>query len=289
MRAGVSAAFVVAAVAAVAACAPQGELSIEVDGGNDTRDGISANRFADGWAVRFERVLLVLFDVAAARTGGDPALEVRGPIVVNAVSNAPIEIASPALVEAAAYDSFGLAVAPLDGNASTANANDDDVKLMTDNRWSVFVAGQAFQNARSVRFQWGFDADTRYPSCETLNGDGITVSEGGSATWKVRVDVEQLFRDDLTVDTSDTRFAALAAADGNGDGEDTDEDAGNDDGVIEQNELDAFLLSSLPQDLLSRYNTGGAADIASLNDYVRAATRSMIGFQLDGRCEAERR
>jgi hypothetical protein len=257
----------------VAGCSG-GFVTIVVDGGIAATDGIPANHFADGWSVRFDRWLVALADIAVTNGTNESLPVVSGPVVVDVVGGAAT-LLQPTAIAVGSYDA-GLSVVPVSGNVGFVGATREDAALLSDNGWSLFVSGQAFLNDRVMSFQWGLDANTRYTNCRNPQG-GIAISDGDTATWKVRVDPGALFADDLLDDASPLRFAALAAADANGDD------------ALDDVELSAALLSELPADVASRYITGGAGDIVDLHDYLRAASRRTIGFQSDGACTPERR
>lgn len=226
---------------------------------------------ADGYSVKFTKFLVVLSALSMAHRDGDVGGSVAGPLVFDLHPAGPHLVAAFTDIGARRWDRVGVTLAPARG-ATAGNATSADVKLMNDKGWSVYVEGTGALGAKTTTFRWGFDTGTRYSEChEKVSGHGVVVPNGGLATAEITVHGDHLFYDDLQSSTPSLRFAAVAGADANANGE------------VTLAELAKVDLTNLPS---GQYGTGGAGSVKDLRQFVEALTRTLVHFQGEGHCHS---
>jgi hypothetical protein len=236
-----SCAVVVLAAVAVSACASEpagvGELEIRAWGEEFIEVGVPADAMADGWSVSFARFEVSISD-----------LEIAG-----------VAMADPGAVDLALpSDGVGHRL----GRISSVAAGEYDDARFTLTR--AIVEGSASNGGVTKTFAWTFEVPTRYSGCETRT----VVPADGVGEFQITVHADHLFFASLVAEDPDLRFAALAAADDDGDG----------DGVITQAELQAAGLGS--------YDPGNL-DIADLWAFLVAQAGTMGHVDGEGHCDAE--
>jgi len=233
--------------------------------------GAGGEGFVDGNSVRFSRFLVAFSEISVADSSGARADEIAGPLVFDLKPPGPHLIGELTQIEARRWDRFAVAVQPA-AAATAGNATAADVQLMNDNGYSVFVAGEATDGQRTVVFSWGFANTTRYSEChEKSHGEGVVVPSGGTAPVELTIHGDHLFYDDLQSSEPSLRFAAIADADADSDGEVTLE------------ELASVDLTTLP---VGQYGTGGLGTVVNLRQFITALTRTLVHFQGEGHCHS---
>ncbi len=277
---------VVAVVAGLlTACSPSGSIAITTSGGDFAEQGIPSSAFADGADVVFSRFLVHIDEATLARDDVDGSVG-AGAAVFDVARDGPTPFTTIAGLEPGRWDAV-VAIGPAgaDGTNDTAandtgagdSASADDVALLVDNGFSVFVEGDATVDGRAYGFAWGFSTSTRYTDCRDENDDeGILVTADAITEWQLTVQPDALFRDDLSADGL-LRFAAIAGADG------------NDDGFVDLDELDAVALDDLTEALPDAYGRGAATGVDSLRDFISEQTRRLVHINGTGTCTAEKR
>lgn len=226
--------------------------------------------FVDGWSVSFSKFLLALGALQIADRSGAVGAELQQQKIYDLHAKGPHPILS-ATVAARRWDRVGVSILKAKG-AVAGNAAAADVALMNDHGHSVYVAGEAENGSRKIRFAWGFATETSYREChEATTGDGVAVPTGGVAAIQITIHGDHLFYDDLQSEDPSLRFEALAAADANADGE------------VTLDELAAVDLTTLPSD---QYGTGGDGSVTSLAGFVTSLTRTLVHYQGEGHCQS---
>jgi hypothetical protein len=244
--------------------AEPGDLGVAIYGEDFAEEGIPADLFTDGWAVSFDSVLLSVGDVTAAAGHDEPALTAPAFRVWNLArpsGGAGYEIAT-AEVPGGDYDHIAFRVAPA-GTLEPGNASEDDVALMADAGYAVYVAGSATKGGDTIAFAWGFTGGTAYGECE-----GTARVDGGAHQTVLTIHVDHLFYDDLFSEEPNVAFDLIAAADAAGDGN----------GDVTPEELAAVDLATE-----ERYQVGstGITDLWSFIDYQTATLGHIDG---EGHC-----
>ncbi|MEM1031307.1 MAG: hypothetical protein AAGN82_13245 [Myxococcota bacterium] len=253
-----------------------GRAEIETWGEAFIEAGIPAEAFEDGWAVSFERFVVVLSDVTVADANGEGAslaearafdLVTPGPHGVGALDDLP-----SGNLTAVGYRT----PVATDGTTAHESAATGDVEAMREAGFSIWASGVAARDQITKRFSWGFAADRRYDRCVDVGGgqeiDGVVVPNGGSVDLQLTIHGDHLFFDDLVSPEAGLRFAHMADADVDGDGE------------VTLAELDAVELSTIPP--AEGSYEAGAADVNTLGDFVRASVGSLGHFNGEGHCAA---
>jgi hypothetical protein len=235
-------------------------------------EGIPAAEFADGWSVKFDQFLISLTGISVHdRAGRGSALE--GNWLLDLTQPGPHELGSLELT-AKAWPWVGYAIEPVTSSTEVhESATGDDLELMEKGRYSVYVSGTATLGEVTKTFAWGFTNGTEYSDCVSeIDGkevEGLIVANGGDEKIQLTIHGDHFFYDDLASFEAVPRFAAMAAADANEDGEVTLE------------ELDAVALVEIEQ---GTYGTGSASHVDDLGEFVRALTRTIGHYRGEGHC-----
>jgi hypothetical protein len=248
-----------------------GQVRLTTWGEEFIEQGIGAEEFEDRSSVRFDRFLIHLGGFSARGPAGE--LNEARSWLVNLVSPGPHALAT---VTAASgqYDEIAYTVAPLTDDAELhASATGEDRALMEGGPYSVYVEGEAVHQGASQRFAWGFSDTTEYVECQQeVDGrlrPGFDVGVGGTTPVELTIHGDHLFYDDLASESAVLRFAALAEADADENGE------------VTLDELAAVSLIELPADT---YGTGNFSDVDDLGAFLRALTRTLGHFNGEGHC-----
>jgi hypothetical protein len=183
-----------ALLAFVAGCGARqpGTLEVRVYGEEYIEEGLPAELFNDGWAVRFTKFQIALSDVKAAR--GMATADLADPTVrtfdLAQPSGGAGVVVTTARVPGGAYDHTSYRIG------------------------SVSIAGTAKKGATTKRFAWDFTRATRFGSCESK-----AVVDGGTQTIEITVHGDHLFYDDLFSSMPNVSFELVAGADTDMDGD----------------------------------------------------------------------
>ena len=235
-------------------------------------EGIPAAEFADGWSVKFDQFLISLTGISVHdHAGRGSALE--GNWLLDLTQPGPHELGSLELT-AKAWPWVGYAIEPVTSSTEVhESATGDDLELMEKGGYSVYVSGTATLDDATKTFAWGFTNGTEYSDCVSeIDGkeiEGLIVANGGDEKVQLTIHGDHFFYDDLASFEAVPRFAAMAVADANEDGEVTLE------------ELDAVALVEIEE---GTYGTGSASHVDDLGEFVRALTRTIGHYRGEGHC-----
>ncbi|WP_437722461.1 hypothetical protein [Sorangium sp. So ce861] len=251
--------------------------------------GTGEENIADGWKVTYDRFLVTIGNVRAARSDAQETLSDPSVFVLD-LKNAPAAryvIAEFEGVSAVRWDRFGFDLPNAREGAKTlAPTTEDDVALMVENGYSVFFEGSIEKEdgescppsgecvpAKEVRFSWGLSAGTSFDDCATEDDlPGFSVPTGGAIAVKPTIHGDHWFFNNITAGVELTKRYAqyIADCDLDGDGETTIEE------LKEVKVADVFG---------QEYNLSGAlGEIETAYDYVVAQARTLGDFQGDGEC-----
>ncbi len=260
--------------------AGEGSVSLNAYGEEYIEDGIPASAFEDGWSATFERFLLVLGPIQVADEAAGTAGRIEEAVLLDLTRQGPHELGELHAIEARAWDDVGFLTQPATSSTERhASATADDLELMREHGYSVYVEGRAAREGVTKTFRWGFTHTTRYEHCvqvDTTGAEsrrGVLVTDGGVESVQLTIHGDHFFYDDLSAADAVLRFDAIAAADADEDGEVTLE------------ELDAIHLFELSE---GSYGTGSASDVNTLGDFVDALTDTLGHFQGEGHCHSIR-
>jgi hypothetical protein len=186
----------------------------------------------------------------------------------------PVEVERFTGLASQDWTEVSYAIAP-SADAAAGNATAEDVALMKEGNYAVYVDATAVKGMDRKHFAWGFTQNTLYEHCESTDkGEGLTVPDGGEETVQLTIHGDHLFFDDLQSPDAKMRFNALAAADVEG-------GLNGPNGEITMEELAMVDLTSLPA---GTYGTGGAGNVRTLRDFVSALVRTLGHYQGEGEC-----
>jgi len=267
-----------------------GSLTVHASGEEAARSGYPVGEgddeiaFADGWTLRFSKVIVSLANFTLRTADGDDARLDADPVV------ADLHLGEPDLwqwsdVPAQRWDRVGFEYVPASDDARTANAVDADaLELMIDNGYSLLVRATAEKGGREIELEYGFDFEIEHSHC--VSGldetDGVVVPEGAAAEAQITVHLDHLFFDSYASDEAALRFdpmAAVAPADG---------PLALEHLAAQDNLSDVRDASGQPLELA--YDPGSAFDPVpqDLRDYVIAAAATTGHFNGEGHCDYER-
>jgi hypothetical protein len=256
------AAVLAGGVCLVAGCSEQEEgegiLRVSIYGEELIEDTIPADIVVDGWQIDFSKFLVSVGDISADE------IDLEGHFVIDLAqpSGGDGHEVGTIMVPAGIVEHLDYRVGP-SASATAGNAAAPDVELMNGMGYSVYVEGAATRDDESIAFAWGFDTDTVYTQCETLQ----SVSDDAEATSQMTLHSDHLFYDDLDLPEPNVTFDLVAMADA------------EPDGTVTPEELRAVDISGLP-------NYGvGSRDIDDLWAFIEAQTTTLGHIDGEGHCD----
>lgn len=235
-------------------------------------EGIPAEVFEDGWSVKFDKFLVSITGISVHdRAGAGDELE--GNWLLDLTKPGPHELGSLDLT-AKAWPLVGYAIEPVSSDTERhESATAADLELMQGGKFSVYVAGTATDGDVTKTFAWGFTNGTQYSDCVSeIDGkeiEGVIVANGGDEKVQLTIHGDHFFYDDLASFDAVPRFAPMAAADA------------DDDGEVTLEELDGVPLVEIEE---GTYGTGSASHVDDLGGFVRALTRTIGHYRGEGHC-----
>jgi hypothetical protein len=235
-------------------------------------EGIPAAEFEDGWSVKFDQFLISLTGISVHDRAGKGS-ELEGNWLLDLTQPGPHELGSLDLT-AKAWPLVGYAIEPVTSSTEAhESTTGDDLELMEKGGYSVYVSGTATLEDVIKTFAWGFSNGTEYSDCVSeIDGkevEGLIVANGGDEKVQLTIHGDHFFYDDLASFDAVPRFAAMAAADADEDGE------------VTLAELDAVPLVEIEE---GTYGTGSASHVDDLGEFVRALTRTLGHYRGEGHC-----
>jgi hypothetical protein len=256
----------------LAACSEDAgaELTVRAWGEEYIEEGIPADEFNDGWAVKYDRFLINLGTVEVGQAGAAPALEEPQFQVFDLAraSKGEGQLVVAGEVPAGSYSNTQYKIYPADDDSIAGNASDADMKMMQGSKYSVFVSGTATKGGVDKSFAWGFKTSTSYEGCESKG----EIAEGRPGAVQVTVHGDHLFYDDLFSEEPMLLFGLIAQADDDGDAN----------GEVSQAELEAVDIRPL-----ANYQVG-STDIVDLWHFIEHQTTTLGHIDGEGHCETIR-
>lgn len=241
-----------------------GQLAVSIYGEDFIERGIPGGEpgcdgcVEDGWAVTFDRFLVVLAAVEVPGAARDETARVFDLARDSAGAGHPVvELTVPVSHRALDYT-----VAP-SAEAIAGNATAADVAHMIDAELAVYVEGRAERAGEVITFAWGFAEETRYTDCAIA----ARLTDGGVTPVELTIHADHLLYDDLDSGEPRVVFDLIAASDTDGDG------------AVSRAELEARDISAE-----SRYQVG-SRPIDDLWGFVAAQTATLGHIDGEGHCE----
>ncbi len=269
-----------------------GTLRVELEAEDTVTEGIgpaamgSAQGFADGWTLRFERFLVSIGGIAVADEGGAamavPASWASGHQVFDLRNGSGTELFTLPSVEARRYSRVSFESRVVGGETRFAErvSMTERVGMQGASLWLTAVATRG---PRTVRIDWKFREGWGYRECqgpEGRPGAGTVVREGGVTPLRLTIHGDHWVWLNLG-ESGGARFDAIANADTmaapyRGDG----------DGTVTLEELDRVPLASVPA-ADGSFNPNGRP-VTTLGDFMRWSTGTLGHIDGDGVCGARR-
>jgi hypothetical protein len=254
-----------------------------------TESGIASGASADGWAISFDRIVLVL---GRASLDGDTTCstysEARYTRVLSLLGAPAGQKISESFALGQCDFGFGVSNAESDSLLGVG-ATVEDLSFLRQpgadpyagpSGTSLFVAGHAENGEQTKTFAWAFRGRVRYRECkQVVDGmpvRGLELEQNEDVTVDIGLHPEALFADDLDDTKAVFRFAAFAEA---------DTTLGNDDGEVTLEELSLVPLATLQQ--TGVYGVGDVPPDAftTFEDFVYLGLAPKIArYRDDGTC-----
>jgi hypothetical protein len=240
----------------------EGSLTLELWGEAFIEEGIPEEEFGDGFAVHFDTFLINLGGITVAEADTVPVITMPKMTVWDLTRPGPLSLSSEN-VSAGDYTHTAYVISPATGKSVGGNVEDDVLTLMTENGYSIYVAGSATDGVAEVSFAWGFDTDTTYDPCHSTGA----LEPDSSTAVQITIHGDHLFYDSAVSEDPQLRFGDIAEADADSDGE------------VTREELEAIDI--LPLD----YYNVGSLDIDNLWDYLAHMTTTVGHIDGEGHCD----
>ena len=261
--------------------APYGDLRILTSGDTAVEAGFAGSDLVDGWAITFSRFLVNVGGVAIGEeaasviTLGDGAFA-----LVDQVHSGQKIVAVANDVAARAWPAFSFSVRPARASSLVGDgALTADLARMRALGASLLVQGSASKDGVTKSFEWPFTQTVVYENCQVTAGGrtvrGLTIGEGAATDVELTIRAQPFFEDNLGTLRPNLRFEPFAAADR------------DNDGIVTLTELAAVNLRDV-RTRFGNYATGGASEIVTLADYLRAQAVRVGAFRGVGTCQARR-
>ena len=244
--------------------AGEGRLAVSIYGEAFIEEGIPPGEpgcdgcVEDGWAVTFDRFLIVVTAVEIPGVARDDTARVFDLSRDSGGAGHPVVTFE---VPAGHHHALDYTVAPA-ATLTPGNASVADVAYMADEGLAIYVEGRAERAGEVHTFAWGFTGETRYTACEI----DAEVADGGEASAELTIHADHLLYDDLDSGEPQVVFDLIAASDADGDGS------------ITRAELEARDISAE-----SRYQVG-SRPIDDLWAFIAAQTATLGHIDGEGHC-----
>lgn len=196
-----------------------GSLRVQASGEAASREGFPVGSgddqiaFADGWTLRFAKVLVSFRDFTLRTSNGDSAELDSDPVVVD------LHLGEPELwdfedVAAKRWDRVGYRYAPPTAKSRKANAVEtSDLERMIDEGYSLYIEATAAKDGDEVSLQYGFPFTVRHTRCVSGSDEteGVVISDGAANQAQITVHLDHLFFDSYATDAAALRFDPMAA------------------------------------------------------------------------------
>jgi hypothetical protein len=255
--------------------------------------GADEENMSDGWRATYDRFLVTVGNVRAARSDAQETLG-DARVVVLDLKAAPAGgyvFTEFEEVSAVRWDRFGYDLPNAKAGVETlAPTQTADVELMIEGGYSIYIEGSIEKAdgqscprgdttvcvpAPKVTFRWGLAAGTSFDDCATVEGvSGFAVPVGGTVPVKPTIHGDHWFFSNVTAGVELTKRYAqyIADSDLDGDGETT---------LEELKQVNAAEVFPSP-----KYSLAGAlgGPVETAYDYVLAQARTLGDFQGEGEC-----
>ena len=193
----------------------EGRLLVRANGGVEAREGISKERFADGYAVTYHHAILSVSAFHVRTKEGDDARVVATPTVVDLVP-ASVELFAFDGIPAQRWDEVGFRSHAPQPGARNVNAPIELVQLMEARGYSFLQTGTLTSpEGQVIPFELGHAVDIDYFTCTAGDGTyGVVVPVNGAAEAEITWHLTHLWFDSFAEDSAFRAEAIAAVYDG---------------------------------------------------------------------------
>ena len=234
--------------------------------------------FIDGWTLHYDKFLVNFHEITVADADDRVGAKATKSYFVDNTRPGPKTLVKFGDLEARAWEKVSYQIKPAVADAEVVAGDPDDLAMMVEAGYSIYVEGSATKGKITKTFHWGFDTATQYTDChheeEGKDTYGVVVTNGSEDTSELTTHGDHFFYDrlqaspDPEIKTS-LRFDEKAAAD--------DAPNGDEDGEITLEEL-----STLPIDV-TKYDPSGLS-APTIGAFVTSLTRTVGHFRGEGEC-----
>ncbi|HEU5075051.1 MAG TPA: hypothetical protein VFU02_12765 [Polyangiaceae bacterium] len=254
-------------------------MQVSVWGEEYIEVGIPAEEFEDGWSVKYDDFLIVLGDVSLEKQAGAERGSLAAVVLFDLTEAGPQTFGTLDGLPEGHWEEFGFSnLVASDATERGNGVSAEKWELMVGEGYSVYVTGTASKDDEHKHFAWGFSKPVRYAGCVDVGAGqrtpGLMLGDGADAEAQLTIHGDHLFYDDLVSPEAKLRFAVIAAADA------------DDDGEVTLEELAARELAELSA-AEGAYGVG-AFDVDDMRGFVEAAALSLGHFNGEGHCRPER-
>ena len=265
-----------------ASSAGTGTATLSIEAEDTIPDGLDPGteleNIVDGWTVRYDRVLVTVGNIVARSSEAASELSEEDVYLLDLkqIPSTGFELLHASDVDAVRYDevSFENPVAD-ESNERGPSVSPDDLAMMVDNAWSIYVSGMITKDGETKTFAWGAEAPTSYTHCGPEDGDlGFAVASGATTSATFTIHGDHWFFNGFPegAEIVERRAQWIADADLDGDGETTMEEL-QDTMASDVFPSEDYSLASSPIPITTAY------------DFFVAQSQTIGHFQGEGECE----
>jgi len=234
--------------------------------------------FLNDWTLHYEKFLVNFHSITVADTNEHVGAASKDSYFVDNTKPGRKELISFRNLEAKAWEQVSYEIKPALADAVVVSGDEEDLKMMVREGYSIYVEGSATKGATMKTFHWGFTIATSYRDChhEEQGKDtlGVVVTNGSTDTTELTTHGDHFFYDRLQASPNPAiptslRFDEKAAAD--------EKPNGDEDGDITLDEM-----SKLPIDV-RKYNPSPFT-APTLGAFVTELARTIGHFRGEGEC-----
>ena len=232
--------------------------------------------FLDGWTLHYDKFLVNFHGITVADADDKVGAKSDESYFVDNTKKGRKELVSFEDLEAKAWEQVSYQIKPAKEDAVVVSGSADDLAMMVEKGYSIYVEGSATKGKVTKTFHWGFDTATQYADCHAEEDGkdtlGIVVTNGSTDTTELTTHGDHFFYDrlqaspDPAIKTS-LRFDEKAAADDDGDA----------DGEITLEELDKQPID------VTKYDPSGL-QAPTIGAFITSLARTVGHFRGEGEC-----
>jgi hypothetical protein len=234
--------------------------------------------FIDGWELHYDKFLVNFHEITVADLDGNVGAKAPTSYFVDNTKAGRKQLVNFAELEAKSWGAVSYQIKPAEADAKVVSGDAEDLQMMVDAGYSIYVEGSATKESVIKTFHWGFTTATQYQQChheeEGKDTLGIVVTNGSTDTSELTTHGDHFFYDRLQASPNPAiktalRFDEKAAAD--------DKPNGNGDGEVTLEEMSALAID------ISKYMPSGL-HAPTIGAFVTSLARTIGHFRGEGEC-----